>query len=144
MSVSSHVGEDLHDIALEALTVRFATLLAASPDEVRLPIHVRQLCRAFQQTLAQAEVPRRALPDIFDYFGRQFISQLGGYYRPLNEMLAERGVNPTVEIEITTKGSMLKRKRTSPHRTTAARKHHARAEPTGAKNIRGDEDGLRT
>ena len=133
------VGEDLHDIALEALTVRFATLLAASPDKLRLPIHVRQICRAFQQTLVQAEVPRRTLPDIFDYFSRQFISQLDGYYRPLNELLAERGVYPTVEIEITTKGSILKRKRTSLHRNTAVRKHHARDEPSAAKNIRGDE-----
>ena len=134
-------GEDLHNVPLEALTVRFATLLAASPDDVRLPIHVRQICRAFQRTLAEAEVPRQNMPDIFDYFGRQFISQLGGYYRPLNELLAQRGVNPTVETDITTKGSMLKRKRSSLRKHTAIRDQNSVAETTGEKLITSSENG---
>ena len=102
-------GEELHMLSLEALTVRLATLIAADPNRVRLPIHVRQLCRAFQRALIDEEIPAGALPDIFDYFGKCFIVQLDGFYAPLNSLLAEHGVQPGIEKQIQTRGSLLKR-----------------------------------
>lgn len=109
-------GEELHGIPLEALTVRFAALIDADPNLVRLPTGVRQLCRAFQSALRHYPLPHVVLPDIFDYFGRLFIGQLEGFYLPLNRLLAEQGIRPEVESEIEAKGSFLERNRRSPTR----------------------------
>ncbi len=38
-------GEDLHELPMEALTIRLAALIDADPDRVRLPVHVRPLSR---------------------------------------------------------------------------------------------------
>lgn len=105
------LGEDLHSLALEALTIRLATLIDADPDNVRLPMHVRQLCRSFQAALAQQRIPQIVLPHIFDYFAKRFLRQLSGYYEPLNALLADAAVRPRVETEIQAKGSLLKRNR---------------------------------
>ncbi len=91
------LGEDLHKLALEALTLRLAVLIDADPNSVRLPIHVRQLCRAFQLGLLEEKIPRSVLSHIFDYFAKRFIRQLDGYYEPLNTLLAEHRVLPTIE-----------------------------------------------
>lgn len=135
------IGEDLHGIALEALTVRLATLIGADPNRVRLPVDVRQLCRAFQQALLQAEVPHGVLPDIFEYFIKQFLRQLDGYYGPLNTLLASQGVYPTVEAEIENKGSLLHRNRQSLRRESKARRASPPKDPA-AGGI--NQDGGRT
>ncbi len=103
------LGEDLHKLALEALTVRLAVLIDADPNRVRLPIHVRQLCRAFQRALRDENIPQNVFSHIFDYFAKRFIRQLDGYYAPLNTLLAEHHVLPDVEKEIQTKGTLLNR-----------------------------------
>lgn len=104
-------GEDLNNIALEALTVRLATLIDADPNDVRLPVHVRQICRAFQRALIDQGVPKGVLSPIFDYFAKRFIRQLADYYNPLNTYLAEHEIRPNVEIEIQHAGSFLERNR---------------------------------
>jgi diguanylate cyclase (GGDEF)-like protein len=114
-------GEELHGIALEALTVRLAALIGADPNLVRLPMSVRQLCRAFQSSLQQYELPHIALSDIFDYFGKLFVGQLEGFYAPLNTLLADQGIRPDVEAEIETKGSLLERNRQSHQREAKVR-----------------------
>jgi diguanylate cyclase (GGDEF)-like protein len=105
------LGEDLHKVALEALTLRLGILLDADPNYVRLPIHVRQLCRAFQQSLKEESIPQSVLSHIFDYFAKSFIRQLTHFYGPLNALLSGHGVLPNVEKEIQNKGSMLNRNR---------------------------------
>ncbi len=105
------LGEDLHKLALEALTLRLAILIDADPNRVRLPIHVRQLCRAFQRALKEEAIPQSVLSHIFDYFAKRFIRQLADYYGPLNSLLSEHGVLPNIEKEIQNKGSLLKRNR---------------------------------
>lgn len=102
------LGEDLHKVALEALTIRLAALIDADPNRVRLPIHVRQLCRAFQRALIAEDIPQSVLSHIFDYFAKAFIRQLGGFYEPLNALLSKRGVHPNIETEIENKGTLLK------------------------------------
>lgn len=102
------LGEGLHRIALEALTLRLAELIAVDPNTVRLPIHIRQVCRAFQRALLDEHVPHDVLPLIYDYFAKNFIRQMEGYYGPLNTLLADNGVLPGIEAEIEKKGSLLK------------------------------------
>lgn len=108
------LGEELNTIALEALTLRLATLVSEDPNRVRLPIHVRQLCRAFQQALTSESIPNEVLGDIFDYFSRHFVRQLERYYEPLNTYLAEHDIQPNIEIQIQNNGSMLTRNQESP------------------------------
>lgn len=115
------LGEDLHQLPLEALTLRLAALINADPNHVRLPIHVRQLCRAFQLALREADIPRNVLSHVFDFFAKRFIRQLDGYYGPLNTMLAQHRVLPNVEAEIEAKGTLLTRDRPK-HRPQPARK----------------------
>ncbi len=115
------LGEDLHGLAMEALTLRLATLIDVDPNRVRLPIDVRQLCRAFQHALQQEAIPQSVLSHIFDYFAKCFIRQLSGYYVPLNTLLSEHGVLPTIEIEIENTGSLLERNRQAPRREPKVR-----------------------
>jgi len=105
------LGEDLHKLALEALTLRLATLIDADPNQVRLPVHVRQLCSALQRALKEEAIPQSVLSHIFDFFAKHFIRQLTHYYGPLNALLSDYGVLPTVEKEIQNKGSLLNRNR---------------------------------
>jgi hypothetical protein len=105
------LGEDLYRVTLEALVIRFGVLIDADPNQVRLPIHVRQLCRAFQFALKQQKMPQEVLSHIFDYFAKHFIRKLADYYEPINEGLARRGVDPQVENEIKHKGTLLKEKK---------------------------------
>ncbi|MGB1140970.1 MAG: DUF1631 family protein, partial [Halioglobus sp.] len=114
-------GEDLNNIALEALTVRLATLIDADPNDVRLPIHVRQICRAFQRALIDEGVPKGVLSPIFDYFAKRFLRQLADYYSPLNTYLAEHEIRPNVEIEIQHSGSFLDRNKAK--ESAPAREH---------------------
>lgn len=103
-------GEEQFHVPLEALVIRTAKLIDADPHKLRLPVHVKQLCRALQPALDGQQIPREVLPHIFDFFARQFISELGDYYRKLNEALSEGGVLPGLEREIEIKGSLLQDK----------------------------------
>ena len=103
------LGEELNTIALEALTVRLATLVSEDPNRVRLPVHVRQICRAFQHALTSQSIPNEVLADIFDYFSKHFIPLLERYYEPLNMYLAENDIQPNIEIRIQNDGSLLTR-----------------------------------
>ncbi|MEH6636774.1 MAG: DUF1631 family protein [Halioglobus sp.] len=102
------LGEDLYKVALEALVLRLGTLIDMDPNKVRLPVHVRQLCRVFQRALESQNMPKEVLPHVFDYFAKHFIRELEDYYRDLNTLLADGGVRPDVEQQIRSQGSLLK------------------------------------
>ena len=104
------LAEDLHKVALESLVIRVAMLIEADPLDVRLPIHARQLCRAFQQAMESVGVSPEAAPVVFEYFSQHVIRPLDTYYRPLNEYLAANDIRPDIEKQIKAKGSLLKRK----------------------------------
>ena len=106
-------GEELHQVALEALVMRLATLIEADPLSVRLPVHVEPLCHAFQTALRNSGLPAGVIPQILSYFVDQFIEQLDAFYSPLNTELAEQGIRPNIEEEIINKGSLLKAARTA-------------------------------
>jgi diguanylate cyclase (GGDEF)-like protein len=116
------LGEELHKVTLEALTLRLAKLIDTDPDRVRLPIHVRQLCRAFQRALLDEDVPHNVLNQIYEYFFKQFVRQLAPYYESLNNLLSDHRVLPHIESEIRNKGTLLKRNRPAPRPEPKARK----------------------
>ncbi|MDZ7784891.1 MAG: DUF1631 family protein [Halioglobus sp.] len=125
-------GEDLFQVQLEALTVRLAELIAADPRALRNPVHVRQLCRAFQRALLGARIPQEVLTHILDYFGRHFIRQLKDYYGSLNELLVEHRVRPGLEKEIAAHGSLLKpaeQLQRPPQKTGGRRQEPEKAQP---------------
>ncbi|MEH6518389.1 MAG: DUF1631 family protein [Halioglobus sp.] len=101
------IGEELHQVALEALIIRIATLLQADPLQVRLPVHVAELCRAFKTSLDGQGIPKSVVSEIFSFFVNEFIRELDNYYNPLNASLAQHGVRPHLEEEIINKGSLL-------------------------------------
>lgn len=101
------IGEDLHRTAMEALQIRVAELAGLDPHRLRLPEHVAQLTRALQRTLEVLRVPARTLPRIFECFIREFIRPLEADYRAMNQWLAERGIRPSLEQEIHSRGSLL-------------------------------------
>jgi diguanylate cyclase (GGDEF)-like protein len=115
-------GEELHKVALEALTLRLAVLIDADPERVRLPVHVRQLCRAFQRTLMDESIPESVLNPIYDYFSKRFVTQLAEYYEPLNTLLADHRVLPNIENEIRNKGTLLNRNKRVPRPEPKVRK----------------------
>ena len=100
-------GEDAYHIQLEALVIRTAELLGANPKKLRLPVHVRHLSRAFQQVINAQKYPGPVLLKIFDFFTREFMRDLDGYYTQLNQGLAASGIRPGLEQEIEAKGSLL-------------------------------------
>ncbi|MBK6738602.1 MAG: DUF1631 family protein [Haliea sp.] len=115
------LGESLHKQAMEALTLRLAALIGEDPNVVRLPVHVRQLCRAFQRALLDENVPHSVLPLVYDFFVKNFVRQLAGYYEPLNTLLADAGVLPAIESEIEKKGTLLKVNQPDPRPQPATR-----------------------
>ena len=116
------LGEGLFRIALEALTLRLAVLVDVDPNTLRLPIHIRQICRAFQRALLDENVPHNVLPLIYDFFAKNFIKQMAGYYQPLNTLLADNKVLPDIELEIEKKGSLLKHESLDSRPDTIVRK----------------------
>jgi diguanylate cyclase (GGDEF)-like protein len=128
------LGEDLHKLALEALIMRLAVMIDADPNRLRLPIHVRQLCRAFQHALKAEAIPQSVHPHIFDYFAKKFIRQLTDYYGPLNNLLSERGVLPNIEKDIQVKGTLLNRNHLI--RRPEPRKHTRKSPETQPQTMR--------
>lgn len=133
-------GEDQYKIQLEALTVRMAMLVDADPNKVRVPIHVRQLCRAFQRALLEVNIPGEAFAYVYDYFAKRFIPQLDGFYDPLNELLAKNDIRRNLEQDIQNHGFILDRNKpfSRPHREKISTV--AKAAPT--ENV-GNEQSAR-
>jgi diguanylate cyclase (GGDEF)-like protein len=105
------LGEETYQVSLEALQIRLATLIDADPIEVRLPVHVRPLCRSFQRVVTAQRYPSAVLLRIFEFFTRDFMRDLGNYYGPLNLYLSETGILPDLEEQIQVKGTLLQQAR---------------------------------
>lgn len=105
------LGEDLHRIPVEAMLIRVAELIGAEPLKVRLPLHARQLSRAFQKALTSGEekLSAETLTISYDYFARKVIRRLGEFYGRMNAFLAENYIGEGLEEQIRQKGTLLKR-----------------------------------
>jgi len=102
------LGEDLHRIGLEALLIRIAELIDAEPLQVRLPVHARQISRAFQHAVETHALATETLTACYDFFARKIIRNLGEYFDTLNEQLVDHNIQPGLEDEIRQKGTLLK------------------------------------
>lgn len=103
-------SEQLHNTAMEALLIRIATLAGVDPLDIRLPLHPRQICRAFQKSLEKYDIDHIVIPSLLDRFTRNITAQLGDIYGPVNELLIEEGLKPDLEEQITSQGTLLKRR----------------------------------
>jgi diguanylate cyclase (GGDEF)-like protein len=104
------IGEELHQRPLEALLIRVADLVGAEPTQVRLPLHARQLSRAFQGAMQQLNGSPEVMIASFDFFTKQVVRNLGDYYTALNTFLEGKGIRPGLEEQIRTHGSLLQKK----------------------------------
>jgi len=102
-------AEEKFSVPMEALTIRIATLADAPPLRLRLPVHVRQLCRVLQQILLEIQVPREYSIKMVEMFTRNCAADLDDFYQALNKHLSESGVRPQLEREIASKGSLLRK-----------------------------------
>ena len=74
------MGQDKYSIPLECLVIRYAELIDAEPLDTRLPMHVAQICLAFQECMSGRGVPSTAAPDVYVYFSDQVIRKLDPFY----------------------------------------------------------------
>lgn len=128
------LAEEKYNIDLEAMTIRLARLLEADPLRVRVPVHVRQLCRAFQLAIEPLDIAPEAAPVIYEFFSQHLIRPLSEYYAELNRQLADSGIESDVEEQIRQKGSLLKK--AAAHRSAPAKP----ADPPPAERPGNPED----
>ena len=100
-------GSDRHRVALESLVIRVASLMDVNAQEIKFPIHVSALCQKFKEVITGKGIPEAAMPDIYNFFSREFVYKLDSLYAPLNLWLAAKGIEPNLELEIENKGSLL-------------------------------------
>ncbi|WP_165787142.1 DUF1631 family protein [Pseudohalioglobus lutimaris] len=103
------VAEEMHKVALEALLIRVATLLEEQPLRVRLPVHTRQLCKAFQQAIDTNGISPDTSPVVLEYFCEHLIRPLDSFYQSLNQYLGDNGISPEIEEQIIAKGTLLQK-----------------------------------
>jgi diguanylate cyclase (GGDEF)-like protein len=104
-------GEEMHGRAMEAITLRLGLLVEADPNRVRNPLHLRHLGRCMQQALSDEHFNEQVVPALLQFLAQEFIHPLGDYYAGVNELLADRGVQPEVEKRIASSGSLLKKRK---------------------------------
>ncbi|GHD28275.1 DUF1631 family protein [Halioglobus pacificus] len=114
-------GEELHRVALEALTIRMADVIQADPLKIRVPNDILQLCRGFHAALNGKGIPHSAVPAIFDFFQTRFLKELADYYSALNGLLEAEGIKSGLENEISAKGTLLNRPQRQKPRKPAPR-----------------------
>ncbi len=96
-------------VPMEALTIRFAEMCGTEPMETRLPVHVAQLCSAFQEAVINGGVSSEVVSDLYQFFNSAIVKNLEAYYKSLNTFLRDRGVKPEVEEDLEKHGSLIER-----------------------------------
>jgi diguanylate cyclase (GGDEF)-like protein len=86
------------------------------PNIVHLPVSVERIARTFPKSLKGKEIPKEVVVEIFEYFGRKFVGNLGSYYDSLNQPLREAGILPDLEQQVKANGTLLKRRKKTPDR----------------------------
>lgn len=104
-----NIGEELHSIALESLTIRLAKLTGINPQQLQLPVHVAKLAQAFKNAITKLDIPHAIMADVFDCFVMRVIRKLDAFYADLNNWLERMGLAPNIEARIREEGSILNR-----------------------------------
>ncbi len=102
-------GQEAYATQLECLTIRYADLVEMDPLDMRLPMHIAQVCNAFRTSLAERELPSDVIPEIYNFFSELVVRKLDAYYTSLNAFLRERGIKADIEQEVKKHGSVLKK-----------------------------------
>jgi len=131
------MGQEKYAIPLECLVMRLSDLVDQDPLETRLPVHVLQLCKSFQEAVSHRGIPAVVAPEVYSFFSSEVVRKLDGFYTSLNAYLRDQGLRPELEEEIKKKGSVLKNLEDDRRRKkTAAEK--AKAKPEESKAPSGD------
>ena len=107
-------GSELYSTQLECLTIRYANMIKEEDiDNVVLPIHVKQICLAFQKSLEKQLIAHEVAPEIYNFFSERVIGKLAPVYSSLNTLLREGGVLPDLENDIQKRGSAFVRRKSA-------------------------------
>lgn len=107
-------GSELYSTQLECLTIRYANMIKEEDiDNVILPIHVKQICLAFQKSLEQQLIAHEVIPEIYNFFSERVIGKLAPIYSSLNTLLREGGILPDLENDIQKRGSAFVRRKSA-------------------------------
>ena len=98
-----------YGLAMEALTIRYAELEGTEALDTRLPVHVAQICDAFRESVNGRGLNSMIAPELYKFFGTQVVSRLDNYYSSLNKFLKDEGVQPELDKELESKGSLFDR-----------------------------------
>jgi diguanylate cyclase (GGDEF)-like protein len=101
------IANSRHGPAIEALTLRVAALTGLEPLELRLPVHVAEICRALRYALISSESLDTLVPTTCEFFSDWAQDGLAALYAHLNGFLAEQGLQPDLEQVIAERGSIL-------------------------------------
>ena len=86
---------------LECLTTRYAYLLNADDSKhIRLPIHVKKICKALQEAIAPHTILNLVSSEIFTLFSQHFVNELDAIYHNANSLLRKEGILPGLEEEL--------------------------------------------
>ncbi|MEE4660041.1 MAG: DUF1631 family protein, partial [Halieaceae bacterium] len=102
-------GQNRYGLPMEALTVRFAEIAGTEPLDTRLPVHVRQLCSAFRESIRERGISTKVAPELYNFFAAQVIRKLDSFYTSLNVFLRERNIRPDIDEDLKKHGSLLER-----------------------------------
>ena len=101
------LGTERYWIALEAITMRLATIIDTDPAKLRLPFGVRELCTAYRSVIKPMELSAEIIDELDKAFARKLLPELKGTYKEINEKLESEGLLPGVEEEIESGGSKI-------------------------------------
>ncbi len=139
------MGTDKYATPLECLTVRYAELADMSPLEIRLPVHVAQLCQAFRGAINDRGIPHVIAPEVYNFYSNEVIRKLDPFYTSLNAFLREQGVRADIEDDIKRSGSVLKRLDLEHKRAKSSAPQAREPEPEApAADANADEESLPT
>lgn len=144
-------GSERYWVALEAITLRLASIVSADPTAIRLPFGIRALCTAYREVIKPLELSNDIVDELDKAFARYLLPELKGIYNDINQKLESDGLLPGIEIDIENSGSKLSPQSTeSSDRPTTLSHQQASTTAASAGKSRGEsreesrEQGLRS
>ena len=135
-------GSERYWVALEAITLRLASIVNADPTAIRLPFGIRALCTAYREVIKPLELSSDIVDELDKAFARYLLPELKGIYKDINQKLESDGLLPGIEIDIENSGSTLSPQSTeSGDRPTTLSHQQASIAAASAGKSRGESGG---
>ncbi|GAB5414577.1 MAG: hypothetical protein Cons2KO_21800 [Congregibacter sp.] len=96
-----------HRVELECLTIRAALVADLEPRKARTPFHPAYITEAFSKAFEPITDNTVVVQDALKFFREKYIPVLDTLYPALNAIFIEAGVEPGLEEDIVTNGSLL-------------------------------------